>query len=90
MFFSTWTWSETTDERTFLQRGVGVSQTLGFPVCVLFFFLRGSTLLNINNGTGKPCCLVPLSQFVLTVGVRGLTGKGKRGNPVPGGIGTRW
>lgn len=41
MFFSTWTWSETTDERTFLQRGVGVSQTLGFPVCVLFFFLEG-------------------------------------------------
>lgn len=32
--------------------------------------------------------VVPLSQFVLTVGVNGLTGKGNRGNPVPGGIGT--
>ena len=35
----------------------------------------------------KPC-LVPRSQFVLTVGVKGLTGKGKREYPVPGGIGT--
>lgn len=32
--------------------------------------------------------LVPRSQFVLTVGVRGLTGKGNRGSPVPGG--TAW
>lgn len=31
---------------------------------------------------------VPRSQFVLTVGVRGLTGKGNRASPVPGGIGT--
>lgn len=55
----------------------------------MFFFFGGSTLLNINNGTDKPCCCyVPRSQFVLTVGVKGLTGKGNRGNPVPGGIGT--
>lgn len=43
--------------------------------------LEGSTLLNINNGADKPyrfqlSFLVPRSQFVLTVGVKGLTGNG--------------
>lgn len=71
-------------------RGSRCQSDFGVSCVCSVFFLIGSTLLNINNGTGKPCCLVPLSQFVLTVGVRGLTGKGKRGNPVPGGIGTRW
>lgn len=55
---------------------------------VFLFFSGGSTLLNINNGTGKPRSIVPLSQFVFTVGVTVLTGKGNRWNPVPGGIGT--
>lgn len=32
--------------------------------------------------------VVPFSQFVLSMGVIGLTGKGNRWNPVPGGIGT--
>lgn len=37
--------------------------------------------------TSLVAVLVPRSQFVLTVGVRGLTGKGTSVNPVPGGIG---
>lgn len=81
--------NETSFKRTFHWRGTGCS-------FFLFFFSimwsAGSTLLNINNGTDNPCCCscVPRSQFVLTVGVRGLTGKGNRVNPVPGGIGTWW
>lgn len=67
---------------------VAVSSWVFFSI----LWSAGSTLLNINNGTDDPCCCscVPRSQFVLTVGVRGLTGKGNRVNPVPGGIGTWW
>lgn len=82
--------NETSFKRTFHWRGTGCSFFLGFFFSIMWS--AGSTLLSINNGTDNPCCCfcVPRSQFVLTVGVRGLTGKGNRVNPVPGGIGTWW
>lgn len=40
----------------------GEQVTVRLPVCfnVLGFFFGGSTLLNINNGTDKPCCFMYL------------------------------
>lgn len=81
------TWNESAAERTVLWGGLqSDSGASGVSHCCL----EGVHCWISTMALTSLVVLVPCSQFVLTVGVKGLTGKGNRGNPVPGGIGTWW
>lgn len=79
--------NETVVERIVVQSSVR-SQTLEFTCLSSCSLVEGVHCWISTMALVSLVAIVPLSQFVFTVGVTVLTGKGNRWTPVPGGIGT--